>query len=152
LATVGRSAPSLLALVLLSCGGPPRDPVEALLHELEEAAEARDLDRVVERLSATFEGQGNIRKADAQAMLRRYFAGYETIRLDVYGVEQERDGGAARVRCVADFSGQAQKAFGLEGLLPPSAVYRFDLEARDEAGTWRLVRASWEVVEGPKTP
>ena len=53
--------------------------------------------------------------------------------IDVYGVETERDGSAARVRCVVEFSGQARKAFGLEGLLPPSAVYRFELDVADEA-------------------
>jgi len=47
------------------------------------------------------------------------------------------------------FSGQARRAFGLEGLLPPSALYAFDLEARDEAGTWRVTRARWEKIEGP---
>jgi hypothetical protein len=48
-----------------------------------------------------------------------------------------------------EFSGQARKAFGLEGLLPPSAVYRFDLEVADEGGTWRVRRAAWEPVEDP---
>ena len=139
----------LTVLVALVACGAPRDPVEALLHELEAAAEDRDAGRFAERLSAQFEGEGNVKKADAQAMLRRYFAGYESIGLEVYGVETERDGGNARVRCVVDFSGKGQKAFGLEGLLPPSATYRFALDARDEDGIWRVVRASWTVAETP---
>ena len=69
--------------------------------------------------------------------------------IDVYGVETERDGSAARVRCVVEFSGQARKAFGLEGLLPPSAVYRFDLDVADEGGTWRVRGATWEPAEAP---
>ena len=67
----------------------------------------------------------------------------------MYGVEAEREGATARVRCVVEFSGQARKAFGLEGLLPPSAAYRFDLEVADEGGAWRVRRAGWETVEGP---
>ena len=53
--------------------------------------------------------------------------------IEVYGVETDREA-AARVRCVVEFSGQARKAFGLEGLLPPSAVYRFDLDAAERGG------------------
>jgi hypothetical protein len=71
------------------------------------------------------------------------------VALEVYGVESERDGAAARVQCVVDFSGQARKAFGLDGLLPPSAVYRFDLDVADEDGTWRVRTASWEPAETP---
>ena len=65
----------------------------------------------------------------------------------MYGVESDRDGTSARVRCVVEFSGQARKAFGLEGLLPPSAVYRFDLDVADEGGTWRVRGATWKQAE-----
>ena len=51
------------------------------------------------------------------------------------------------MRCVVEFSGQARKAFGLEGLLPPSAVYRFDLDVADEGGAWRVRGATWEPAE-----
>ena len=69
--------------------------------------------------------------------------------IEVYGVESDRDGGVARVRCVVEFSGQARKTFGLEGLLPPSAVYRFDLDVAEEAGAWRVRGATWESAEAP---
>ena len=141
--------PALLAALLPACSGPPKDPVEALLAELEAAAEARDADRFAERLSSAFEAQGSIDRAEAVAQLRRYFAAYETVAIDVYGVESDREGATARVSCVVEFSGRARKAFGLEGLLPPSAVYRFDLEVADDGGTWRVRRAAWEPVEGP---
>jgi hypothetical protein len=142
-------AAALLAALLPACSGPPKDPVEALLAELQAAAEARDADRFAERLSSGFEGLHSIGRSEAVAQLRRYFAGYESVAVDVYGVEAERDGGTAHVRCVVEFSGQARKAFGLEGLLPPSAVYRFDLELADEGGTWRVRRAALEAVEDP---
>jgi hypothetical protein len=50
---------------------------------------------------------------------------------------------------VVEFSGHARKAFGLEGLLPPSAVYRFDLEVGEEGGAWRVRGATWEPAEVP---
>ena len=139
-----------LALALaIGCSRAPADPVEALLAELEAAAEARDADRFGERLAPAFQGGQRLGRPEALAQLKRTFAAYESVAIDVYGVEAERDGSAARVRCVVEFSGQARKAFGLEGLLPPSAVHRFDLDVGDEGGTWRIRGATWEPVETP---
>ena len=138
----------LLALVAVpACSRAPADPVAGLLAELEGAAEARDADRFGARLSPEFRGDHALGRPDAIAQLRRYFAAYESVAIDVYGVETERDGPAARVRCVAEFSGRARQVLGLEGLLPPSAVYRFALDVSDEDGTWRVRGASWERVE-----
>ena len=143
---------ALLALVLsfaAGCARAPADPVEALLAELEAAAEARDAERFGDRLAPAFQGGARLGRPEALAQLKRYFAAYESVAIEVYGVESERDGAAARVRCVVEFSGQARKAFGLEGLLPPSAVYRFDLDVADEGGAWRVRGATWEPAETP---
>jgi hypothetical protein len=138
----------LLSVAALSaCSRAPADPVQALLAELEAAAEARDADRFGERLAPAFRGGDGLDRPAALALLRRYLTAYESVAIDVYGVEAERDGASARVRCVVEFSGQARKAFGLEGLLPPSAVYRFELDVADEGGTWRVRSATWEPAE-----
>lgn len=138
----------LLAVAALpACSRAPADPVMALLAELEAAAEARDADRFAERLDPAFRGAHGLGRAEALAQLRRYFAAYDSVAVDVYGVEAERDGASARVRCVVEFSGQARKAFGLEGLLPPSAVYRFDLDVADEDRAWRVRGATWEAAD-----
>ncbi|HEX9187187.1 MAG TPA: hypothetical protein VGB87_08955, partial [Vicinamibacteria bacterium] len=79
--------------------------------------------------------------------LRRTLAAYEAVSIAVYGVETERDDGSARVRCVVEFSGQARKVLGFEGLLPPSAVYRFGLDVAEEDATWRVRGASWAPAE-----
>ena len=140
----------LLALAVLSaCSRGPKDPVAALLADLEAAAEARDAERFAERLAPEFRGAHGLGRPEALAQLKRYLAAYESVAIDVYGVAAERDGSAVRVRCVVEFSGQARKAFGLEGLLPPSAVYRFDLDAAEESGTWRVRGATWEPAETP---
>jgi hypothetical protein len=141
-----------LALALLAgigCSRAPRDPVRELLGELEAAAEARDGDRFGARLSEAFEGQAGQSRADSLAMLRRYLAAYETVAVEVYGVEVERRAGGAHVRLRADFAGETRKLGPLAGLLPASAFYRFELDAADERGTWRVTKASWEAVAPP---
>jgi hypothetical protein len=126
-----------------ACSGTPKDPVQALLSELEEAAEDRDADRFAARLSPTFVGGGAMDRTESVATLRRYLAAYDSVALTVYGTEVERSGDTARIKCIVEFSGKARKVAGLEGLLPPDAVYRFELDAADEGGTWRARTAQW---------
>jgi hypothetical protein len=149
-----------LAIVALaaaaSCSHRPAEPVAALLAELEAAAEARDADAFAARLSADFTGERGADRADTIGDLQRYFAAYETVAIEVYDVETERRGAEADVRCVVEFSGRARRVLGLEGLLPPAAVYRFELDLADEAGTWRVRRAQWQLAgvggRGAKDP
>ena len=151
----GRDALRVLTsavLLLGGCAGTASDPVQGLLDELRAAAEARDAERFALRLADGFEGTGGIGRTEAEATLRRYFAAYESVGLSVYGVETERTGPAARVRCVVEFSGQARPAFGLQGFLPPSAVYRFELDVGDEGGTWKARRASWTAATPESAP
>jgi len=99
----------------------------------------------VERLSEGFQGVGGMRRAEARATLQRYFAAYQSVHLTVYDVQAE---GRERVRCRVDFAGHPRDVGGLAGLLPSSAIYRFDLELATEAARLVVVRASWE----PWTP
>jgi hypothetical protein len=136
-----------LAVLLPACSG-EKDPVRAMLVELEEAAEDRDADRFGQRLSEGFTaGPSGMARPEALSLLRRYFAGYDSVALTVYGIEVERSDTTARIRCVVEFSGNVRKLGGLEGLLPPETVYRFQLEATDEQGTWRVRSAQWQAVE-----
>jgi hypothetical protein len=146
-----RVALLLAAAALPACSRTPADPIDALLAELEAAAEARDARRFGERLSPDFRGTPALGRPEAIAELGRTFAAYESVALEVYGVETVRDGATARVRCAVEFSGRARQAFGLQGLLPPSAVYRFDLGVADEGGTWRVREATWERAEPAET-
>jgi hypothetical protein len=142
------AAAALLVLALTpGCSRKPADPVAALLAELEAAAEERDAARLGERLSPDFRSADGLGRPEAIAQLRRYFAAYESVGIEVYGVETEREGASARARCVVEFSGRARQAFGLGGLVPPSAVYRFELDAAEEGGEWRVRGATWTPAE-----
>jgi hypothetical protein len=144
----------LAAALALSgaCSRAPRDPVQALLADLEAAAEARDADRFAARLSPAFVTGDGMSRTDAVALLRRYLAGYENVALKVYGTEVERAGNTARVRTIVEFSGRARAIGGLDGLLPPEAAYRFDLETAEEDGTWRVRSTRWEQVTAAPSP
>lgn len=141
-----------VGVLAAGCSSAPANPVEALLENLQEAAEEQDADAFGELLSEGFEGPGRLPRSEALATLRRYFAAYESVALEVYGVEVETGEGQADVRCVVEFSGEARKLGGLQGLLPPSAVYRFQLGLADEDGEWRVRRAAWERVQSSTAP
>ncbi len=120
--------------------------MNALLVELESAAEARDADRFAQSLSEGFRGEGGLVRTEAVAQLKRYFAAYETIAVDVAGVEIERAARRASLRCVVELTGRPKRIAGLGALLPPSAAYRFELEVAEEAGVWRVLGAGWQPV------
>jgi hypothetical protein len=149
---LSRTAAGLLApalLVWLGCGT-KEDPVQALVEDLEEAAEDRSADGFRDRLTDDFQGQGGINRAEATAQLRRYFAAYEKVEIDVYDLSVQRGDGSADVSFRVDFSGEALSIGGLGGLLPPGASYRFDLKVVDRAGAWKVQRAAWESVPLPE--
>jgi hypothetical protein len=139
---------SLAAAVAAGCGG-KRDPVQALIDDLVDAAEAKSAERIGERLADDFRGQNGMGRADAVATIRRYLAGYEKVDLEVYDVSVQGADGAADVSFRAEFSGRALSIGGLGGLLPPEAMYRFDLRVVDLGGTLKVKTAAWEEVAPP---
>jgi hypothetical protein len=139
---------ALAAATAVGCGG-QKDPVAALIDDLVDAAEDKSAERIGERLADDFRGQNGMGRADAVATIRRYLAGYEKVDLEVYDVSIQRADGAAEVSFRAEFSGRALSIGGLGGLLPPEALYRFDLRVVDQGGTWKVRNAAWEEVAPP---
>jgi Domain of unknown function (DUF4440) len=142
------SASLAVATVLAGCA--KKDPVQALVDDLEEAAEDKDAGRFHDLLTDDFNGQGGIRRAEATAELRRYFAAYEKVAIEVYDLSVQRADGSADVSFRVEFSGQPLQIGGLGGLLPPGAAYRFDLHVLEQPGTWKVQRAAWESVAVPE--
>jgi hypothetical protein len=139
----------LTALVFLGGCGSRKDPVQALVDDLEAAVEARNADGVRERLADDFRGQGGINRAEAVSMIRRYLAGYEKVEVEVYDLDVQRGEGSADVKFRIEFSGHALSFGGLAGLLPPGAAYRFDLHVVEQAGGYKVQRAAWDAVAPP---
>jgi hypothetical protein len=151
-----RLARAFLALSTVAGGAAcrqPRDPVLDLVDALRRAAEDRDAQAVADHLADDFKGSGGADKAEATATLRRYFAGYESVHLAVYDVAvRGRTDGEADVSFRAEFSGSARPAFGLDGFLPPSAAYHFDLRVVRKGNAWKVASAEWKAAEPPASP
>ena len=141
------SASLALTTVLAACA--KKDPVRALVDDLEEAAEHKDADGVRELLTDDFRGEGGIDRAEAVSTIRRYLAGYEKVDLEVYDVSVQRGDDSADVLFRVEFSGHPLSIGGLAGLLPPGASYRFDLHLVEQPKGFKVQHAAWEAVSPP---
>lgn len=138
------SALALAAVTALLCCGEKGDPVQAALDRMVKAAHDKSADAFMENLTGDFAGSDGMTRAEALATVRRYFAAYATLDVTLSGVTVERAENVARVRLTADLAGQPQKVGGLEGLLPRSSRYRFELRLVPDGSRFKVASASWE--------
>jgi hypothetical protein len=144
---------ALSAVVPAAACRPPSDPVLDLVDALRQAAEDRDAQALADHLADDFKGTAGADKAEATAILRRYFAGYESVHLAVYDVAvRGRTDTEAEVSFRAELSGSARRIGGLDGFLPPSAVERFFLRLVRRGTEWKVVSAEWKPVEPMASP
>ena len=137
------AAASLALLGLVSCAA-PKDPVLATLDAMVKAANARDAGALFERVAPGFSAADGSGRDDARATAERYFAAYETLDVKLSDVRIERGGpDAARVRFRAALAGQPRRIGGLDGLVPSSAAYDFDVRLTNDSGVWKVAWAQW---------
>ena len=139
-----RAAPVLLVLLLGCACAKSGDPVRECLDALVSSAHDRDAAAFLDRVSADFQAADGSGRADAEATLKRYFAGYEILDVSIRDVTVEKGADAARVRFRADLSGQPRKLGGLDAFLPRTSSYDFDLRVAPEGGKWKVAWASWQ--------
>ena len=123
------------------------DPVKDTLDRMVKAANARDVGALFENVAADFQAADGSGRADAEALVRRIFAAYEILNVSIHDVQVEKGENAARVRFSADLSGQPVKIGGLDGLVPSSARYDFDLRLTSDGKSWKVAWASWQPKE-----
>jgi len=144
----GRAA-ALAAVALLhaSCNRAPRDPVTECLKGAVAAAEKRDADGVMARVAEEFRDAEGGGKADAAMLVRRYLAAYESLSLALSDVAVERGPSSAQAKFKVRMSGRPRAVAGLEGLLPRSSRWSFDVRLEAGKDGWRIVSASWSRLE-----
>ena len=119
----------------------------ACLTEVVEAAEARDADGVMSRVTEGFRDGNGGGKGDAAALVRRSLAAYESLSLTLSDVAVERGPAAAQAKFKVRMSGKPRTVGGLDGLLPRSSRWSFDVRLETETGGWKIAWASWTRLE-----
>ncbi len=111
------------------------------------AAESRDADAVLSRVAEGFRDAEGSGKADAAALVRRTLAAYDSLSLSLSDVAIERGPAAAQARFKVRMSGRPRAVGGLEGLLPRSSLWSFDVRLEAGADGWKIASASWTRLE-----
>ncbi len=111
------------------------------------AAESRDADGVMSRVAEGFRDAEGGGKADADALVRRSLAAYESLSLTLSDVAIERGPAAAQAKFKVRMSGRPRLVGGLEGLLPRSSNWSFDVRLEAGTGGWKIAWASWTRLE-----
>lgn len=136
----------LLVLLYAVCCRRAGDPVRETLDRLVKSAQARDAAAVVENLTPDFRDAEGGDAGQAAVTVRRFFAVYEIINVQVRNLTIERAPEAARARFRVEFSGQPRKIGGLDALLPSVSTYDFDVRLVPDGKRWKIAWASWEPV------
>jgi hypothetical protein len=111
------------------------------------SAEKRDADAVVNYLSAGFRDADGGSRADAAETVKRYLAAYESLSLTVSNLTLERKGPVGQATFTLKMSGKPRAVGGLEGLLPHTSRWRFELRMEAEPGGWKITHAAWSQLE-----
>src|ERR1039457_875947 len=135
----------VLSLVLLpatACHRVRRDPVMACLTGAVAAAESRDADGVMSRVAEGFRDAEGGGKAASTALVRRTLTASESLSLTLSAVALGRGPAAAQAKFKGGMSGRPRAAGGLDGLLPRSSHWSFDVRLEAGTGGWKI---AWEI-------
>lgn len=117
------------------------------LDEIVAAAEKTDDAAVLERISESFRGPGGEAKAELAGEVKRYFFAYESLDVSLSDVVIERGPDRARAVFVAGLSGTVKKVGGLDGILPRSSRWKFEVNLVLEDKRWRIASGKWERLD-----
>jgi len=137
----------LLVALLLACSRTPHDPVEAAVAGIVKAAEKRDADSVAAFLAPGFRDAAGGDRDGAATTVRRYLAAYESLSFTVSNLVVERGPASGQARFTIAMSGTPRAIGGLEGWLPRTSHWRFDLRLEPAEGGWKITHAAWTRVE-----
>lgn len=132
----------MLLGLLVSLAGcsrePPEQALRATIAAMEAAAEARDSEALLERLSEDFVGPDGMDRERFRRYLALIWLRNREVGVGLGPIQVELVGLGARAEFTATTRGG--------GGLVPDRVYRVKTGWRMEAGQWRLLSAEWEPV------
>jgi ketosteroid isomerase-like protein len=134
----------LLAISMSSCHiDTDQDKVKKVVHEVQQAAENKDIKQVLAHLSKTYKDpQGNTYD-DIKDLLLYYFFRHAKISIFITGLEVHVDGNRATASFQAVLSGR-NKVESTDILPEALGAYNFDATLAKESGEWRIVSAKWD--------
>jgi len=142
-----RRARIAAAWILFACAcRPAGDPVRGVVDALASSAKERDASKFLENIAPDFQAADGSRRADVEQTVRRYFAAYESLDVEISDLTIERSEGAALARFQAKLSGRARNIGGLAGLLPPTSTWRFEVRLVPQGDRWKVAWASWSQI------
>ena len=140
--TLRLAAASMLAVVVVACGGPasePEEEIRAWVKQGQEAAEARDRRELVGMMAPSYSDARGHSRADIEDMFRFYFLRQQKValitrieELDIY------DGTAARLVLAVGMAGTNDNVLGFS-----ADAYRFEMELERHDDEWLLMSARW---------
>jgi len=136
----------ILAAVAAAACGRRSDPSAGTIRDLARAAGRRDPGPIAASLSPDFRGSGGMSRDDVDAEIRRLFAAYRSIDVAVENLAIERLPDFDLARFDADFRGSPRTIGGLDGLLSPSARFRFEVRLEREGDRRIVTQATWEEI------
>jgi hypothetical protein len=123
------------------------DPVRDCLERTVAAAAKRDADGVMARVAEDFRNAEGGGKADTSALVRRSLAAYESLSLTLSDVAIERGPASAQAKFKVRMSGRPRTVAGLDGFLPRSSRWSFDMRLDAGPHGWKITSASWTRLE-----
>jgi hypothetical protein len=135
------SRAALAGLLLVSCGR--RDEVTEPITRVVAAVEKRDADEVARWLTQGYHDSEHADPAAVVARVKQLVFGYERLKITVSRLHVEDLGATRRARFRAELSGTPKNLPGLEGLLPRSSAWDFEVSLVNEGGRWLIATASW---------
>lgn len=132
----------VVVVLLLYVGCRETDPVAQTIHEIADAAEARDAGAVLEHLSTHYNDANGDRAAIEQT-LRRYFFAYRSIDVTVTRLETSHDASSGHAAFRVLFLGAPKSVGGMDQFLPRSATYDFEVWMEEEDGELKITTAQW---------
>jgi hypothetical protein len=121
--------------------------VRSCLDRTVASAQKRDADGVMAHVSGTFRDAAGGDKADAEALVRRSLAAYESLVLTLSDVAIERGPAAAHAKFKVRMAGRPRAVGGLDGLLPRASHWSFDVRLEKEPGGWKIASAAWAPLD-----
>lgn len=138
---------ALAAAAAALCCGEKGDLVKASLDRIVKAVHHRNAQAFMDNVAVDFSAAEGMTRAEALQTVQRYFAAYAILNVTLRDVTIERAENAARARFTAQLEGQPQKIGGLDGILPRSSAWKFDLRLTPDGSRWKIAWASWEPAE-----